>query len=521
MACLSCTNDEEFSVMSSNYTLIVNSSHLHNETGISLYVSNAQLRVVTLVLAVLLIPLFCLLGSVGNILSLVILIHQRMRNQTNYILAALCVSDTLFLVHCLIFTGINVHKKLSPVEGENARAHIYPILGAYGSVVTARITSCLTTLLCMERFVAVFFPMQARTVCSKRNTCIAIAGIYILTFIAFIPFSIKYEAVTRYDNHTVAYTTMNTTSFYENNLNFYKVYGTILNIIFRFAPLVIIPILNVIMIRVVHITWKKRRHLSADIKNSNYFRNSNRNGKHSSSSEQQHITIMLLTVSFIFLICILPGALNSLATHVWCTYNRLGKLRNLYMVISTVTFLLETINSSVNFIIYMALNRKFRLLYKEIFCCGHGKYYRKISISSVKERFRWSSNKKQNKEADSDKFGRQTVSDIGPLLTETIAGLKKDNGYYKRHSEGFDLKSGTTVSLEDYFAYHNKKRNMQNGLCCKNSAKRSSFRDFFRLHEKCETNLSIDEDNGNNVICSVGVCPVSNGLTCTNGPTNI
>ncbi|XP_045176872.2 galanin-like G-protein coupled receptor npr-9 [Mercenaria mercenaria] len=493
----------------SNNTFTGNTSHLYNETEITIFISNEELRIVTVVLAIVCIPLFCLLGSIGNIFSLVVLINQRMRNQTNSILAALCVSDTLFLITCLIYVVLNIYKKTNPIEGEKVRAHVYPIFGAYGSIVTARITSLLTTLLCAERFVAVFFPLQARTICSKRNTWIAIAAIYIVTFLSFVPFLKKYHAVTNYVNENLTFTSMNTTSFYENNLNFYKVYGTILNIIFRFTPLIIIPILNVIMIRVVHKTRRKRRSLSEG--NENFLRLSSRNGKHFSSTDQNHITIMLLIVSFVFLICILPGALNSLATHIWCSYNRLGKFRNLYMLISTVTFLLETINSSVNFIIYMVFSRKFKILYKETFCCGRGEYYRKFSLSSVKERFRWSSNKKQNKPDADSMFRRQTVSDIGPLVTDTLLRERDNNHFYEIHSDGFNYKTGTTVMLESCMAYNEKNPEIKNGYFDKGRFDKTYFKNLFR-RDKCETSLTIENENGNGVVCKVSACRKNKGL---------
>lgn len=495
----------------SNITLIPNTSNLMDDADYAIYISKSQLQKVTFVLAVLLIPLFCLLGSIGNSLSLVVLFNQRMRNQTNYILAALCVSDTIFLIHSLIYTGLNVYKKMNPIAGESLRARVYPIVGAYGSVVAGRITSCLTTLLCAERFVAVFFPMKAKTICSKRNTGISIAGIYLITLLVFIPFCRKYEAVENYVNENFTFISMNKTSFYKNNLKFYQVYGTTLNIIFRFAPLLVIPFLNALMIRIVHRTWKQRTRMSAD---NGHIRVSSRNGKHGSYTDQSRITIMLLTVSFVFLVCILPGAVNSLVTHFVGTYNRLGKLRNLYMVISTVTYLLETINSSVNFIIYMAFSRKFRLLYKETFCCGHGQYYHKLSISSVKERFRWSSSKLNNKPSVSQNCLRQTVSDIGPATRDYRL---KDNTKTRTgevHSEGFDVQRGEEIiSLEDYYAHNDENIKEKNDCCCADRFNRKSFRNLLFLRSGTnETSLSIDIDTVNNVICKLEVCPQTNGL---------
>ncbi|KAH3891794.1 hypothetical protein DPMN_015902 [Dreissena polymorpha] len=383
------------------------------QQDVDIYLSKKTLALFMSVMAVVMVVV-CLVGSFGNIISLIILFNQRMRNQTNYILAALCISDTLFLGHSIIFIAINFYRQSNPLDGEALRSYVYPILGAWSSVVTARITSSLTTLLCVQRFIAVFYPMRAKQLCTKRKTIISIVIIFILTALVFIPFCFKYETTQVMDNSNNTKQIMNKSALYMRNIKFFSVYGTVLNILFRFSPLAIIFILNIIMIIVVRRTCQQRRSMSFNDSESS-LRLTSRNGKHCSHTDQHHITIMLITVSTVFFCCILPGAINSIATHINRSYTPLGKYKNLYTCISTSTFFLETINSAVNFIIYMFMSRKFRLLYKEIFCCGHGKYYRKISISSLKEKFRWTSKQGKSGGKQHDSFERKTVSDINPL----------------------------------------------------------------------------------------------------------
>ena len=410
----------------------------------TVYITKDTLNVIIFIVAIIMIPAFCLLGSIGNILSIRVLANKRMRNQTNTVLLALCISDTLFLIHCLLYTFINAYSQSDPIRGEAFRSHVYPYIGAYGSVITARFTSCLTTLLSIQRFVAVFYPMQAKTICTRSNTIVAIVTIYIVTSLVFIPFIFKYESVEIIVNENITRHVMNKTTFYENNVKFYSVYGTVLNVIFRFSPLIIIFILNIVMIKVVHRTWKERRSMSIQESDSpQTLRLCSRNNRHCSSHDQQKITAMLVTVSMVFLVCILPGAVNSIATHVASSYSPVGKKRNLYMLISTITFLLETINSSVNFIIYMAMSKRFRLLYKEMFCCGHGEYYRKISFTSVKEQFRWSANKKNARKEDGSSNGRRTQSDIGPLLNGSLIHRERPWAIATK-SECWDIRNART-----------------------------------------------------------------------------
>ncbi|XP_071100460.1 FMRFamide peptide receptor frpr-18-like [Haliotis cracherodii] len=308
---------------------------------------------VIFIFAILIIPI-CIFGCIGNILSLFVLIHHRMRNTTNCCLAALAVSDFLVLFHSLWYSTIIIYKSRDPVSAANLRRLTYPVIGAYGSVVTARITTWLTTLLSIERFVAVYCPMKARTICGKKHTYLGILMIYFVTIIAFLPHALKYrpETVTN-NNRTIVI--LHKTILGKNH-QFCAIYGTILNILFRFVPIALLIILNILIVKAIRQTWNLRRIMS-------------KGGNPCNMSEQNRITIMLLIVSFVFLICILPGALNSIASQIKQDYSRLGSNRNLFACISCVTYFLETVNSSINFIIYMAFSAKFCRTYQEIFCC--------------------------------------------------------------------------------------------------------------------------------------------------------
>jgi hypothetical protein len=77
---------------------------------------------------------------------------------------------------------------------------------------------------------------------------------------------------------------------------------------------------------------------------------------------------MLLAVTGVFLVCTLPGAINTIVSRLLPEYSRMGKQSNLYLTVSQVTYFLETFNSSVNFVIYMLFSRRFCHTYQEIFC---------------------------------------------------------------------------------------------------------------------------------------------------------
>ncbi|CAG5127590.1 unnamed protein product [Candidula unifasciata] len=307
---------------------------------------------VCFVFIMVLIPCFCLFGSVGNVLSLRVLVHHRMRNSTNMVLASLAVSDLLFLLHALYFSILRLYALRNPVPGEAFRSMTFPVLGPYGSVITARITTGLTTMLSLERLIAVYFPIKAKVMCSKLMTITCITMIYLVTAVVFIPNALKYHSYYLTINNTTSYT-MGLTSLGKNEF-FFSIYGNILNILFRLIPILIIIFVNIFIALAIRRTWSFRRSMSSG---------------GSTSYEQNRITLMLLMVSLVFIVCILPGAVHSIIDQIYKQYSRFGQQSNLYDVVRNVTYFLETVNSSVNFVIYMAFSTKFCRTYKQIFCC--------------------------------------------------------------------------------------------------------------------------------------------------------
>lgn len=320
------------------------------------YISQESLDSIKFAFGMIIIPLLSLFGTIGNILSLIVLFQQHMRSGTNFILAFLSISDLLFLLHSLLFSGINIQIYLDPFHGKNIRNIMYPVFGAYGSLVTARITSWLTALLSVERFIAVHFPMRVRRLCSKKHTIIAISIIYIVTILMFLPYALKYKVVQK-TKQNKTYSVLLKSDF--GSVDFYDAYGIFMNVVFRFLPILVLIVLNSLIIYVVKKTWTRRQGMTS---------NAAQSGKHG-CSEQTHITTMLMVVTFLFAACILPGAINSTVTHIWADYSKFGKARNLKECISYITYFFETLNSSVNFLLYMALSRKFCVTYKQVFCC--------------------------------------------------------------------------------------------------------------------------------------------------------
>ena len=267
---------EEESIINITQTEDTNISSSYDAEG--LYVSTSTLETLNIAIKAIAIPLISLFGIVGNILCLIVMSNVRMKkNGPNACLVALSFSDLLFLLHTFIFAGIEILTFIDKDEGIYIRNIIFPYLAAYGGIVTARITSLITLLLGVERFIAVCFPIRCHRLCNKLRSVTTIVIIYILTFVLFIPYPLKYY---------IAYGSTNASGIAKSkawllltdlgqNKSFFDVYGTILNISFRFLPVIILIVLNTIIIRVSRKTWRLRRRRNNITKKSSMSGNNN------------------------------------------------------------------------------------------------------------------------------------------------------------------------------------------------------------------------------------------------------
>ncbi|KAK3102237.1 hypothetical protein FSP39_009823 [Pinctada imbricata] len=378
------------------------------------YISYEDIRKINFVFGNVLIPALSLFGTVGNIFCLIVLFHSRMRNASTACLAALSFSDLLFLLHCLLFSVLSFLAFCDKEKGAYYRAIFYPIFGAYGSPATGRITSWLTLLLGVERFIAVKYPIKARVMCNKFSTIVVIVAIYVTTLLLFLPYAMKYRVV--YGSTNESGVVKVTASIQRTELGmdnrFFGIYGTIMNILFRFLPVIVLVIVNSVIIYTTRDTWKLRRQMNSSVRGS------------AAASDQTHFTVMLVTVCIVFIICLVPGAVHSLISHIWKDYNRFGKARNLFQLVSRITFFCETINSSVNFVIYMVMSQKFKRTYKDIFTCNKRILsYGSSLVSHSKDISPLMENKRQWRNSPTND-AKTSLINVGKISKETNVHLR-------------------------------------------------------------------------------------------------
>ena len=123
------------------------------------------------------LPVICVFGVAGILLTLVVLSRKSMRTSTNCYLMALSVADLAFLV---LLASLFVHG----MARHSSAFHVYAAYAAVLTNVALMASVWLTVLLAVERYVAICRPFLAARVCTVRVALTAIASVFITALLS-------------------------------------------------------------------------------------------------------------------------------------------------------------------------------------------------------------------------------------------------------------------------------------------------------------------------------------------------
>ncbi|XP_066586859.1 FMRFamide receptor [Prorops nasuta] len=292
----------------------------------------------------ILINLVGVFGIFGNCISIVILSRPQMKSSINYLLIGLATSDTMLIIVAVLLyglPGIYAHTGLL----FDYRFTVYPKIVRFLyplSCMAQIVTVYLTLTVTIERYIAVCHPLKAKSFCTYGRARLAVLGITIFAFIYNLPkfWEVDFHPELHWKYKLIVYC-IHPADLRQNQL-YVKVYvHWMYFFVYYFLPFLALVIFNVAIYRRV--------------------RKANRDLQQLSRHQRREIGLatMLLCVVVVFIICnILPLASNIQETFISDPPTWLIKVGDL----------LVTINSSINFIIYVIFGRKFKRIFLRLFC---------------------------------------------------------------------------------------------------------------------------------------------------------
>ncbi|XP_045160701.2 galanin receptor 2a-like [Mercenaria mercenaria] len=306
---------------------------------------------ITSILQCYVFPVVTIVGIIGSILSLIVLCQKKLRSSTTtVVLIGLAFSDMLFLVTNFVRKSTCIIRDYDEALADKINATTFYYI-FYLKTAFSRVSTLIVVLISVERLIAVAFPLKVKQIVTRLRMKAAVLFLYVLVFGSLAALPPQYTYI-----YIRGKPYISQTKFALDNKAPLEVYNEyFLPIVFRYIPVLVVLIVNIIIIAIISQSQRFQKSVtSLDPKR---------------KEEQRKITRMLLSVAIIFLICLLPGDLLLLCSTAIDGFEFFGTYHNLFLVLSDICLLFEMINSSVNFITYMVLNRNFFETYVNLFCC--------------------------------------------------------------------------------------------------------------------------------------------------------
>lgn len=290
------------------------------------------------------VNLIGLFGIFGNAISMIILSRPQMKSSINYLLIGLARCDTVLIIIAVLiyglpaiytYTGALFDYKF--IVYPKTIRYLYPL-----ACIAQFVTVYLTLTVTLERYIAVCHPLKAKSFCTYGRAQVAVLVIVIVAFIYNLPKFWEIEVYNeRHWKYNITVYCVDPTELRSNEYYVTLYIHWMYFFVYYMFPFIALVIFNTAIYRRV--------------------RQANRDLQQLSRHQRREIGLatMLMCVVVVFLICnILPMISNAYETFIADPPQWMVQIGNL----------LVTINSSINFIIYVIFGRKFKRIFLKLFC---------------------------------------------------------------------------------------------------------------------------------------------------------
>ncbi|KAJ8978114.1 hypothetical protein NQ317_015924 [Molorchus minor] len=294
----------------------------------------------------LLITIIGVLGLLGNIISMIILSRPQMRSSINYLLIGLARIDTVLIITSILLFGL---PGIYPYSGCMFTYYyvVYPYIApcVFPVGMVAQTASVYVTLtVSLERFVAVCHPLRARSLCTYGRARLYVMGIIVFSVVYNLPKLWETKVSSHWSDKFNVTVHCPTPSAFRDDPLYKTIYIHWMYMICMYVlPFGCLAFLNGCIYKQVLRANKERQRLSRHQK------------------REIGLATMLLCVVIVFVVCNLLPLVNNIIDSFNIDYSETTFLIE-------ISNLLVTINSSVNFIIYVIFGEKFQRLFLILFC---------------------------------------------------------------------------------------------------------------------------------------------------------
>lgn len=309
------------------------------------------------------LPILCVFGIVGNGLNVIILTRKqlqqamdRMEKSVHLGLVALAIADFCF---CIVALPMAFSPNAVLYTEQDSLAFLYYLAYQEPFINFFLLSSTwLTVAMATGRYMAICYPIHARSCVNLKATRLTILGIFLVSIIFNMPQFWRYSIPENYCAAECRCYMLQITSLYKNH--FFVISYKILWAIFGvFVPLFILAFCNFCLIRALRESRRMRQLYRAN--------------KTKDSGHQ--LTPTLIAIVAMFIILVSPSEILKFL-ETWVISRADFRQYQAFMISQFVANFFQVINFSINFVLYCALNVHFRKTVRSLVCglCHQQKY---------------------------------------------------------------------------------------------------------------------------------------------------
>ena len=288
--------------------------------------------------SIFIIGIIVVVGIIGNSLTFVVFWKGNFKSSTSFLFMSLSLIDSAVLLTVFTSCIVMLHFFIDCLP-HDLRIYLVVCLWPLRSMAESA-TIWVTVLIAVNRYIIVCLPLRASQWCTLSKVKIQLAVVLLLAVLYNIPEIVRCRVIQITWDNGASYVTESDFDYTMRHSypQFYYVYDNVLLLIVKVClPLCILTVLTIRLIKAMN----AHRRMQADMQRQH-------------SQPDSSMTFALVIVVIVFIICRAPLVIFSVMFHLdW-----LSSVVMCYTNLMYTTLL--ALNSAVNFIIYIVINRRFR-----------------------------------------------------------------------------------------------------------------------------------------------------------------
>ena len=292
-----------------------------------------------------LIPVFTLLGIVGNVFGLYFLRYQRLQQSFYIFLFGLMAVDLLYLIIVLLTNSIPIAEQYNQRVADFIKCYSLRNLQLAQSF-TYSTCSHIIMIMSAERLISIMFPLKFKSFSYGKYAVALILFLFVLNIVLLIPGFMSLRPKTS----RVPETNMTTciavpTQWFKENVAFNQDYAAVTLTLARFIPGVATLFANIM----IAVFMARHRFSRASL-----IAQQTRQARRQDDFGQLKTTVNLMVLSIALLVSLFPSALATICIKYFPnTYGRGGAQHYTYLFLVDLSYLLRVMSAANDFFIYV------------------------------------------------------------------------------------------------------------------------------------------------------------------------